>query len=130
MTEAVLASGRQLAESRMTSTCDIGRKTGATTTVDRLKVPTWALTHPGCPLRLDEGSQRSVTIGDVVYETATAIAHLPATTDNLADDDVIAVTAGEWSGTFWRVVKATMADQKTARRLPIEQTSEPAGWPA
>lgn len=128
--DAALVELRAHAASRRRSTCDVGRETGETTTVDRLKVPALALQHTAVSLRLKTAGTAAVTIGGTVYETATAAGHLPFDLVDLVDDDVIKITAGEWADTYWRVVKATMQDQATERRVPLEQTSRPAGWPS
>lgn len=130
VTAQELADFRDLAESRRFSRCDIGRETGATTTVDRLKVATVHLVHTGETFRLAHSGQQSVTIGGIVYETATAVGHLAHDLIDLVDGDVLRITTGEWPETFWRVVKAVMKDQATERRIPLEQIPRPAGWPS
>lgn len=115
------------------STCHVHRKTGQTVLVDRLKVPEWDQVHTNLAMRLDrsgsgDGGTRGVTIADVTYETATGLGHWPALTDDMQDDDLVEIVGGQWAGTVWRIVKAVMADQKTARRLPIEETPRPEEW--
>lgn len=130
---AVLARGRAMAQARMLSRVAVRRRTGATVILDGLKVPVWVVVHPDLPFRLDDGSNdtggtRSVTIGGVTYQSATAVGHLPAATPDLRDDDLCEVTSGEWAGTVWRISKAVAKDQATARRLPIEQVARPVEW--
>lgn len=116
------------AESRMTSRVTI-RRIGAPVTVDGLEVPGWTTVYTGLPFRLVPKGARAVTIGGVTFEEATARGDMPAaTTTNLADDDVIALTAGEWAGSFWRIVEAVKGDQQTARRVPIVEVPQPEGW--
>lgn len=130
--DGTLARGRAMAEARMRTRSVVMRKTGDHVLVNRLKVPEWAAVHVDLPFRLDDGATAGatskVTIGDVIYENATAVGHMPAATRDLEDDDLILITTGEWADTVWRVVKATLADQKTARRLPIEQAPRPEEW--
>jgi hypothetical protein len=56
------------------------------------------------------------------------VGHLPASTTNLADGDLIEVTSGEWAGDVFRIVAAIRYDQKTARRLPIVEEPRPTEW--
>lgn len=118
----------------MVSTVDVRRKTGATTTnADGYKVPEWETVHAGIPFRSDGGSSsnggsRTVTIGDVSFEQATGVGHFPASTSDLADDDLIDVTGGEWAGDVFRIVAAIRYDQKTARRVPIVEADRPEEW--
>lgn len=131
--EVALTDLRALAEARMLSTVRVGRATGGTTTAPNgLETDEYADVHIDVPFRLDGGSSgdggsRGVSVGGVTYEEATAVGHLPVGT-TLEDNDLIEITAGEWPGTVWRVVAAVMADQKTARRVPITEASMPDGW--
>lgn len=117
----------------MLSTAAVRRKSGKTTDADGFEVPGWQ-TIATTPMRLagsssgDAGS-RGAVIGGVAFETATGFAHLPHDSA-IADDDLLEITAGEWAGTVWRVVKATAADQKTSRRVPVEGVARPTEWGA
>lgn len=117
----------------MTSTATIRRKTGGTTTdADGYKVPEWADVHVAisCRIGSDKGSSATRTVstpgGDV--QVATRTLSLPASTTNLADGDLVEVTAGELAGSVWRVVEADFADQQTARRCPVVATERPSEW--
>lgn len=109
------------------------RKTGDTTEVNGFEVPVWAAVHVDLPFRSDgggssDGGSRSVTVGGVTFEDATGIGHMPATTADLEDDDLLDVFAGEWAGDVYRVVAAVRYDQKTARRVPIVEQARPEEW--
>lgn len=130
-----LTAGRSAAESRMTSRVTIRRKTGATAQDETSgeEVPIWDDVHTDLPFRSDGGSSsdggsRTVTIGGVTFEDATGVGHVPATTDDIEDGDLIDVTSGEWAGDVFRIVAAIRYDQKTARRLPIVEEPRPAEW--
>ncbi|HKY58303.1 MAG TPA: DUF6093 family protein [Aeromicrobium sp.] len=135
-----LGAFRALAESRMTSRVAVMRKTGETAQNETtgLQDPVWATVHVDLPFRLDNGGgglaqaggSGAINIGGVELEVAVAVANLPATTDDLADGDLIEVISGEWADTVWRIVKATTADQKTARRVPLEGATRPSEWGA
>lgn len=113
----------------MTSRATVRRKTGnMTTNPDGLEVPEWAAVYTDLPFRLKPKGQRQVTIGGVEFSTATAEGDMPSTTTDLADNDLIELTAGEWSGEVIRIIEATKADQKTARRVPVESVARPTEW--
>lgn len=119
----------------MSSRATIHRKTGQMTQDESngLQVPVWAEVHTDLPFRSDGGSagdggSRGVTIGGVTFEEATGVGHVPATTIDLQDGDLIEVTDGEWAGDVWRIVAAIRYDQKTARRLPIVEAARPEEW--
>jgi hypothetical protein len=118
----------------MQSRVTVIRKTGDTTTdADGYEVPEYEAVHVALPFRTGAGSSgdggsRGVTIGGVTFEDATAIGHMPATTEDLQDNDLIIVESGEWEGDVFRIVAAVRYDQKTARRLPIVEDVQPPGW--
>lgn len=123
----------------MLSRAAVLRKTGFTEQDETtgLEVPTWATVYAGIPFRLDHGGtsggpggSSSTSPGDVEVEISTAQGHFPHNTTNLADGDLIEITSGEWVDSVWRIVKATTADQKTARRVPIESAQRPTEWSA
>ena len=120
-------AGRVAAEARMTSRVDIRRGTGGTTTVDGYEVPEWSTAQTDVPFRLAGGSTKTVTIGGVDFQEATAVGHLPAGTD-LADGDLLDITGGEWAGSVFRVVEAVKGDQQTARRVPVVEVPRPEEW--
>lgn len=88
----------------------------------------WDVVYTDLPFRSDGSGSRTVTIGEVTFEDATGVGHLPASTTNLADGDLIEVTSGEWAGDVFRIVAAIRYDQKTARRLPIVEETRPTEW--
>jgi hypothetical protein len=128
---AAQVEGAGYALARMQSRATIMRKTGDTTTdADGYEVPEWVAVHIDLPFRTGAGSSgdggsRGVTIGGVTFEDATAIGHMPATTADLEDDDIIEVVSGEWTGDVFRIVAAVRYDQKTARRVPIVEEVRP-----
>lgn len=131
--EATLPLLRAQAESRMLSTCVVRRRTSLTTQDEDtgLEVPVWSTVYTG-RMRLggsrDAASTRTEDIGGVEVQRALRIAHFPADTDVLADGDLIDVTSGENAGVVLRVVDAAWADQRTARRYPVESTERPGEW--
>ena len=133
--QGALARGRAAAAQRMLSRCTVRRKTGATTVVDGVKVPVWAVVHTDLPLRLegktDSASQsRRVETAGVEYELALRTAHFPAASTNLIDGDLIDVTSGESAGLVLRIIEADRSDQTTARRVPVVATQRPSEWSA
>ena len=123
---------REYAEGRMDecSRVTVMRKTGATTQdeITGQKVPVWAAVLTDVPFRLKGGRSRTVTIGGVEFEEATAEGHLPSDTLDVEDGDLLNLTEGEWAGTAWRVIEAVKGDQRTARRLPIVEVPRPQEW--
>lgn len=131
---AALPELRAAAKARMTSTVVIRRLTGKQIQDETtgLQVPEWAIVYTG-PFRLaggssGDGGSRTVSVAGVTYEQATALGHFPHDTYDLADNDLIDVTAGEWAGSVWQIVEATKADQKTARRVPVVEVARPEEW--
>ena len=125
---------RRRALSRMTSRATIKRPSGATTTdANGFKVPGWATLFTALPMRLggaDRGGSgtRAATSGGVEVQLAVRVASFPHDTTGLRDGDVVQVTAGENAGVFVRIVEAAWQDQATARRVPVIETTQPAGW--
>lgn len=125
---------REEAETRMASRCTIRRSTGRTAQDEStgLEVPVWDTTYTDLPMRLggsrSAATTRTETIGGVEVQTALRIAHLPATTVDVADGDLIEITAGENAGVVLRVIEAAWQDQATARRLPVESVARPEEW--
>lgn len=132
---ARLGAMRARAESRMTSRCTVRRKTGATTTDSNgFKIAVWSVVHTGLAIRLvgtsrGGASSRTLDLGSVEIQAAVREAHVPATTADLADGDLIEITAGENAGLVLRIVEATWQDQATARRLPVIAEARPKEWP-
>lgn len=133
--DSTLAAGRYAAESRMTSLATIRRKTGLPTQDETTgeEVPLWTVVYTDLPFRLAGASQgtaatRTVTIGAEEFQQAVRTGHMPAGTSDLADSDLIEVTAGENAGRVLRVVEATWQDQATARRVPVVEVDRPGEW--
>lgn len=128
---------RDEATARMTSTVTIKRRNGETVQNETTGVvaKVWTITHTDQPARLGPfgvggagGRDKAFKPGDVAVEWAERVLHLPHDTDDLQDGDIVEVTAGENTGTFWRIVESSWADQMTAHRLPILETTRPEGW--
>jgi hypothetical protein len=130
--DAELPFLRAEAEARMQSTCTVRRKTGQMVQNETTgeEVPEWEAVHTDLPFRLIHGRSRTVTIGGVEFEEATARGDMPSDTTDLADGDLIEVTAGEWADTVWRIVEAVKGDQMTARRVPVVEVARPSEWDA
>lgn len=132
--EAELPFLRAEALARMKSTATVRRITDRTTQNEETgeEVPEWDVVYTG-PFRLggaNRGSSGSRTedIGGVEIEVATRVGHFPYTTDELADGDLIDVTAGENAGVVLRIIEAGWQDQATARRVPVVSTDRPTEW--
>jgi hypothetical protein len=128
-----MAAGRRAAEARMTSRCTIRRKTGTTTGPNGFTIGVWTATYTALPLRLVSEStgttqSRRVETAGVQFELAVRTAHLPASTSDLRDGDLIEITAGENAGAVLRIVEADWSDQVTARRVPVVATQRPEEW--
>lgn len=131
--EDTLAAGRVAAEQGMTSRAKVRRRTGDTVKVDGYDVDEWQIVYADLPFRLaatgtGDGGTRRVSIGGVEFQDATARGDMPASTTDLADDDLIEVMSGEWAGSVWRIVEAVKVDQRTARRAPIVEAARPEEW--
>lgn len=117
----------------MTSRVKVRRKSGDTAKVDGYDVDEWLVIYTDLPFRLSgsgtsDGGTRRVTIGGVDFQDSTAVGNMPASTADLADDDLIEVMSGEWVGSVWRIVEAVKKDQATARRVPIIEAPRPEEW--
>ena len=127
--EAELPNLRAEALARMTSRVDIYRKTDDTTEdANGWEIPVWEVVAYDVPFRLVGGDTRKVTVGGVDFQEATARGDLPWDTADLADDDYLDITAGEWAGSVFRVVEAVKGDQRTARRVPVAEVPRPEEW--
>lgn len=134
--DQALALGRELTETvRLTAEVTIRRRTGRTTQNESTgeRIPIWDVVDTHVPFRLSgsgssDGGSHKVDIGGVTYEQATAVGHLPAEFADLADNDFLEVTSGEWEGSVFSVVAAIVADQRTARRVPIAEERRPEEW--
>ncbi len=119
----------------MSSRATVRRATGRTVQDEATgrEVTVWASVHTVLPFRLRQsrgsvGSSRSVSVGGVDLQLGNAEGHMPADTTDLRDGDLLEVTAGEWSGTVWRIVEAAVGDQQTARRVAIIEAARPKEW--
>lgn len=126
-----LAELRADAQTRMASTTTIRRRAsrGVQDEGTGLEATGWVTVATGQPFRLKAGRSRTVTIGGVTFEEATAEAHLPASVSDVTDGDMLEVTDGDWTGSVWRVVEAVKGDQAVVRRLPVLEVPRPADWP-
>lgn len=132
--DSALPMLRAEAEARMTSRCTIRRKTDNFVVVDGQQVPEWLPTYTDHPVRIASSASaarsRTQRPGEAEIERATPRADFPASTSNLADNDLIEITAGENTGRVFRVIEADWSDQATARRVPVEATERPTEWSA
>lgn len=119
---------RAYARARMTSTATVRRK-GAQVTTDGFEEQGWTEVHYGEPMRYVGGTTRRIELAGVAYQEASGRADFRHDLTDLADGDLIEITAGEWAGTVLRVLEATKGDQRTARRVPVVETSRPTEWP-
>lgn len=132
--QSALAAGRRAAESRMTSTATIHRKTGGTVIDDRgLEVPEWAVIHADLPVRVagtaaNSAPYRTLNIGGAELTIAARVLHFPATTTDLRDGDLAEITTGDTAGAVFRLIEADFQDQATARRVPAVATERPEEW--
>ena len=123
----LIARARRAALAQLSSRVTVRRGSG-TQKVNGIEVSGWADVHVDLPFRLVGGRSHTVTVGGVQFEEATALGDMPADTTDLADDDLIDITAGEWAGSVFRVVEAVKGDQSTVRRVPIVETQRPKEW--
>lgn len=133
--DAELPFLRAEAEGRMKSTVTIRRKTGqlAQNETTGLKSPVWTAVYTDHPFRLGGAERggsgsRTLVIGGVTTTIAARVGHLPHTTDNLQDGDLIDITAGENAGKVLHIIEATWQDQATARRVPVYEVERPSEW--
>src|SRR5690349_12791389 len=113
----------------MSSTATVRRKTGVMVQNEETgeEVPEWEDVYTG-PFRYVGGQTRTVTIAGIEYQEATGRADFPHDTTDLADNDLIDITAGEWAGTVLSIVEAVKGDQRTARRVPVVEVARPEEW--
>lgn len=125
---AALSRGRRRTQRiRMDSRCTIWRDTGVTEQDDAtdLEGRVHRAAHRDLPLRIKPGRSRTLILGDAEVEQGLGEAHVPASTADIRDGDLIEVTVGESAGVWLRIVEAVLADGRTARRLPVEQVDRP-----
>lgn len=133
--EAQLPLLRAEAEARMTSRVTIRRKTDQVTQDEDTgeEIPVWDEVHVDVPFRLagayhGDAVTRRVTIGEEEYQQAVRTGNLPVGTSDLADSDLLEITAGENTGRILMVLEATWQDQATARRVPVIEVDRPEEW--
>lgn len=127
--DSALASARRAAESRMTARGLVKRE-GEPVTVDGLQVPGWAdVADVRCWIDGGTGT-RTVTIGQTEMQVASRVLKAPHDTTGLRDGDVVEIQGGACDGRFFRIVEATIADQKKQQELPIVEIQQPEGWSA
>lgn len=133
MTSPVLVRGRRAASARMTSTCNVRRKTGATALVGGFKVATWETVHSAIACRVagaNSGSSQSRTVSTGAADVAVPVrvVSFAYDTTDLRDGDLIELTAGDTDNLVLRIVEADPQDQATARRVLAVGTTRPAEW--
>ncbi len=130
--DRVMPELRALAESRMQSRVTIHRETypdPPETDAAGFTVRSFTMVATDVPFRLasprSTTGSRTLRVGDSEVEIATQEGHLPTWQSDLADRDLLHVTAGEHVGRWLRVVEASAADQQTARRVPVVEDQKP-----
>ena len=127
---SALIPARRAAESRMTARALVKRE-GEPVTVDGLEVPGWDVQHAALPCWVDgSNATRTVTIGQTEMQVASRVLKCPHDTTGLRDGDVVQIVGGACDGRFFRIVEATVADQKKQQELPIVEIQQPEGWSA
>ena len=127
--DSALAAARRAAESRMTSRAT-ARREGEPVTVDGLEVPGWADVADFPCVVSGGNATRTVTIGQTEMQVAARVLKAPHDTTGLRDGDVVQIQGGACDGRFFRIVEATLADQKKQQELPIVEVQQPEGWSA
>lgn len=119
----------------MLSRCTIHRKGEAAPQNEDtgLEGSAWSVVHADLPFRLagtyrGDSPSRTLDIGGAEVEVAMRTGHLPHHVSDLADNDLIEITAGENAGVVLRVVEAVWQDQATARRVPVVTVDRPEEW--
>lgn len=135
VTDAEVALFRAEAEARMRGTARVRRRSGRTVQdeISGREVPVWDVIEAGVPVRIagaNRGSAptRRLAVGGVEVQVGVRVAHLPTSTQDLADGDLIEVYAGESAGSVWRVIEGDRQDQATAYRVPVLSAERPEEW--
>lgn len=141
--DAVLARGRRSASALMPSACTIRRQDGTRTKgADGMDVPGWTVLYTDHPMRLRDVStgtggaasrvtgraQQGVEVNHARHIVSLDPFDSYGAKIDLADGDLIEITSGENVGAILRVVESDWADDKTARRVPVEAAERPRGW--
>lgn len=110
------------------------KREGEPTTVDGLEVPGWTAVLSDVPCWVDasgtSSGTRTVTIGQTEMQVASRVLKVPHDTTGLRDGDVVEIQGGASDGRFFRIVEATIADQKKQQEIPVVEIQEPEGWSA
>lgn len=132
--DSVLDAGRRAAQARMTSRATVKREGGPPVIVDGLEVPGWTILLSMLPCWVDNNGPssgtRAVTVGQTEVQVASRVLKTPHDTTGLRDGDVVQIQGGACDGRFFRIVEATIADQKKQQELPIVEVQQPEGWSA
>lgn len=130
--ESALAAGRGAALARMTSQCTVMRQTGNKTESGGLLVPEWAAVHVDLPCQVAGGAgatpQSGIRPADIEAHIGNRTLKLPFDTADLADNDLVEITAGDNTGVVLRLLEVSGVDQVTALRVPAVTAQRPREW--
>lgn len=131
--ESAVAAGRAAAEARMTSVCNVLRKSGTTSIVGGFKVPTWTTVHAAVPVRIagangGSAQSRKIDAGGLDLNVPVRVASFSVGLAGLRDGDLIEVTSGDTSDLVFRIVEVDAQDQSTAHRCQVVGTARPEEW--
>ena len=124
--ERMLIRGRRMAESRMTDTCAVSRRSSSTTTDETTgELPGPSTVYSGvCRVKHSTGGARDVDAGSQLLAVGQLELHVPVGAAAFAPDDVVTVTASltraDQVGRVFRVVAPFDGSQSTALRYRIE----------
>lgn len=132
---AALPLLRELAESRMTVSCTVRRKTTEMTPgPDGFDVPVWDTVYADLKCWVDRQSSQSgpplnINIGAGVEVTrARRVLKVPHYATDTLDHDVARINGGACDGIFFDIEDVTDADQKKQQELPVIEIGRPEGW--
>lgn len=121
----------------MLSTGAVRRKTGRMVQDETtgLEVPQWLTVHEDVPCRVagltrGASTSRTTEMGGVEITEAMRTLHLRYDIADLADGDLVEITAGELAGTAWEIQESDPAEQQTARRVAVVAVPRPTEWDA
>ena len=119
----------------MTARATIKRGGVPTTDADGFEVTGWGVIRADVPCWVDSSGQgtsgsRSRSVGGVEVQVATRLLKIPHYVTGLSDDDVVYISGGACDGRYFRIVEATLADQKKQQALPVIEVGKPDGWGA
>lgn len=108
------------------------KREGEPTTVGGLEVPGWVSVLTDVPCWVDSSGTssgtRTVTIGQTEMQVASRVLKIPHDTTGFRDGDVVEISGGACDGRFFRIVEATIADQKKQQEIPVVEIQQPEGW--